>query len=118
MITKEKFFEILDYLQETNEFENNLSKVFKNSKRATDFMDAAMFTDCYMIEYILDLLEDEFNDTNHWISYWVYELNFGKLWSPGMIIDKNEKDIKLQTKKDLYNFLMENKFEILIGGTD
>lgn len=115
MITKEKFFEILDYLQEINEFENNLSKVFKNSKRATDFMDAAMFTDCYMIEYIFDLLEDEFNDADHWISYWVYELDFGKTSCPKYMLDQN---IKIQTKEDLYNFLMENKFEILIGGTD
>lgn len=118
MISKEKFFEILDYIQEIDMFENNLKKVFRNSKRATDYMDAAMFTDIYMIEYIIDLLEDEFNDTNHWISYWIYELDFGKLWSSGMIIDKDERDIKLQTKEDLYNFLIKNKFEILIGGTD
>lgn len=115
MITKEKFFEILDYFQEINEFENSLNKVFKNNKRTTDFMDPAMFTDCYAIEYILDLLEDEFNDTDHWISYWIYELDFGKIPCPKYMLDQN---IKIQTKEELYNFLIENKFEILIGGTD
>ena len=118
MITKEKFFEILDYIQETNDFENNLREVFKNSKRETDFMDAAIFTDFRMMDYVFDLLEDEFNDSDHWISYWIYELDFGKSWSPGTVIDEDKKDIKLQTKEDLYDFLMENKFEILIGGTD
>lgn len=107
MITKEKFFEILDYLQEIEKFEDNLRQVFKNSKRETDFMDAAMFTDCRMIDYLLYLLEDEFNDReNGWIGYWIYELDFGKNWYPGCIT--NEKDIKLQTKEDLYNFLIDN----------
>lgn len=115
MITKEKFFEILDYLQEVNEFENQLRVIFKNNGRTTDFMDAAMFTDYYMIEYILDLLEDEFNDINHWISYWIYELDFGKILCPKYMLNQN---IKIQTKDELYNFLLENKIEILIGGTD
>ena len=43
------------------------------------------------------------------------ELDFGKTSCPKYMLDQN---IKIQTKEDLYNFLMENKFEILIGGTD
>ena len=119
MISKNKFCEILDYLQEIEKFEDSLRQVFKNSRRTTDFMDAAMFTDCRMIDYLLFLLEDEFNDIEDgWISYWIYDLNFGKDWYFGCAIDENEKEIKLKTKEDLYNFLMENKYNILIGGTD
>ena len=64
-ISKEKFFEILDYLQENDKFENHLQQLFNSSKRDTDFMDAAMFTDCCMVDYLLYLLELEFDDVEN-----------------------------------------------------
>lgn len=115
-ISKAKFFEILDYLQENNRFEDDLRQLLYNSKRDTDFIDAAMFTDCYLIDYVIYLLQNAFND-NHtgWISYWIYELDFGRSWKPGLITDVNGKDIRLQTKEDLYRFLMPNFIGTITG---
>jgi hypothetical protein len=56
----------------------------------------------------ITLLEDYFQDKSEWIGYWIYELNYGRDYKPGMItIDGN--DFKLKTEEDLYNLLMENK---------
>lgn len=110
MISKDKFFEILNYFQENEQFEESLRQLLKNSVRSTDFMDAAMFTDCKMIDYVIYLLEDNFNDSSEgWIGYWIYELNYGKEWRPGCVTLKDGTDIKLQSKEDLYNFLIKNK---------
>lgn len=117
-ISKEKFFEILDYLQEIDKFDNDLRQLLHNSKRDTDFMDAGMFTDCQLIDYVIYLLQNEFNDNqNGWISYWIYELDFGRTWKPGMITNSIGKDVKLQTKEDLYQFIMPNLIGNLVAGT-
>ncbi len=109
VISKEKFFEILDYLQENAKFEKDLRQLFDKSKRTTDFMDAAMFTDCQLIDYIINLLELEFEDSEYgWISYWIYDLDFGRSWTPYSIIDLQGKIIRLKTKMDLYSFLIKN----------
>ena len=109
VISKEKFFEILDYLQENAKFEKDLRQLLNKSKRTTDFMDAAMFTDCQLTDYVIDLLELEFEDSDYgWISYWIYDLNFGQNWTPYSIIDSQGKTIRLKTKMDLYSFLIKN----------
>lgn len=118
MVTKEKFFEILDYIQENEKFENDLRDLLYNTEKDTDFLDGAMFTDCRMEDYILQLLENMFEDFNGWIGYWIYDLEFGAKWTPDSITDVNGKSIKLQTKEDLYNFLIHNQFEDFIGSTD
>lgn len=117
-ITKEKFFEILDYLQEINNFENDFRKLLYTSKKDSDFLDAAMFTDCRLVDYIIYLLQNEFEDVEGWIPYWIYELDFGRSWYRGMIIESEWRDIKLQTKEDLYDFLIDNLIIKYKRGTD
>jgi len=54
----------------------------------------------------LDLLKDVFDDKEDWISYWVYELDFGKEAKKDTITD-NGKNIPIKTIKDLYNLINE-----------
>ena len=42
------------------------------------------------------------------ISYYMIELDFGKKWQQGMII-QDGKDIKLQNSHDLWNLIQETK---------
>ena len=56
---------------------------------------------------VVELLEKIFNDECNWISYWVYELNFGKLYKDGCITMDN-KIVKLKTVEDLWNLLIED----------
>jgi hypothetical protein len=57
---------------------------------------------------LLYLLVNVMDDKYEWIEYWCYELNFGKDYHDGTITDSNAKNIKLETVRDLYDFLVAN----------
>lgn len=57
----------------------------------------------------LDLLKDVFDDKGDWISYWVYELDFGKKAEEDSIQSKEGKNIPIKTIKDLYILLTNEK---------
>ena len=44
-------------------------------------------------------------DKDNWISYFVFDLDFGKKWKPGMITEKDGTDIVLKSSEDLYEYL-------------
>jgi len=51
------------------------------------------------------LLKELFNDIeDEWIEYWMFDLDFGEKWRPGMVEIKGQ-DVKLQTIEDLYTIL-------------
>ena len=77
-----------------------------------------MFSDLRMEDYVLQLLEDIFEDVDGWIGYWLYDLEFGAKWAPGSIINEKGESIKLQTKEDLYKLLISKQFDDFIGCTD
>ena len=56
-----------------------------------------------MIKLLSEIFKDE---EEGWINYYIYELEFGKRWKPGYIID-NGRDIKMETPGDLYDYLIE-----------
>lgn len=59
------------------------------------------------IDEVLCLLTEIFSDTEEWIFYWVWELQFGEKWMPGAFkIDPRECPVKLHTTLDLYKLLM------------
>jgi hypothetical protein len=61
-----------------------------------------------LIDSIIDLLEKYFNDNSEWISYWMWELNFGEEYEPGMVLFP-EGEVKLESIRDLYDLLMREK---------
>jgi hypothetical protein len=62
------------------------------------------FTD-EIVDSVIDLLEAHFEDEDEWITYWMFELDFGSKWKNGTITDDKGNDIKLQTIEDLYEVL-------------
>ena len=57
----------------------------------------------HMLQHILH------DEKSWWISYWLYDLDCGKRWEPGMVEDKDGKEIKLQTLEDLWKVLTEKE---------
>lgn len=55
------------------------------------------------------LLEAVCEDKGNWISYFCYELDFGRDWEPGDVEDKDGKDIPLGTIDDLYNLVTKGE---------
>ena len=51
------------------------------------------------------LLESIMEDKGEWISYWIFELDFGRKYEDGAITEADGSIIKLETVEDLYNFL-------------
>lgn len=49
------------------------------------------------------------DDRAEMIAYFVYELDFGRKYSPGYVIDENGEDINLSTAEKLYEYLAEKK---------
>ena len=62
-------------------------------------------------EMVVDLLEFIFNDENQWISYWIFELDFGKDYEDGWVTQKDGAVIPLKTVEDLYDLLVKNMEE-------
>jgi len=57
-------------------------------------------------QLIVDILRDAFDDQKwNWISFFVYELEFGTNWNEGIIIMDNE-DIRMSNAGELYDMLV------------
>lgn len=101
MITKELFIETMNCLKEVDERSNKIAELMVNVSELTDVYH----------NIIINLLEGLFDDKGGWIGYYVYELDWGKLYHDGCIIDKEKGNIKLDTPSDLWDLLRDNQFE-------
>jgi len=100
-ITREFFTEIIEEIEKTYNYQEGLNTYFKKSG-----VDGYIYQpDC--IGAALKLLHYIFGekDIDEWISYFCFELNFGKKYKDGTVLDANGKDIPLSTIDDLYNLL-------------
>lgn len=110
MISKEKFVGIMNKLQEAQQLVDDIDKVINSTKYHSFFVDFADANTLFILhdDIVIDLLVDMFNDKNEWISWWIYETNFGK--DIEMATVTNEKENKkwlLNTPEALYDFLIE-----------
>ena len=106
LLTKTDFVKRINYLKEKDESQQKINEVF-----STEFEDCYFFPFDNMISEIVDLLEVIFTDTeNRWISYWVYDLEYGKNYEDGSVTEADGSIIKLATAEDLYNFLVKEYF--------
>ena len=107
METRENlFYEILNYLQSMKEFEDGFEELMNNTKIGIKFQRRS-FIDERLVDYLFRLLEKLFLDGEKWIRYWVYDLDFGKNWEPGTVIDNDGTDVVLQTPQQLHDFLQK-----------
>ena len=101
MINKQTFIKMIELIKEYTELSDTIRKASDGTISVNyDAYEAAL----------VNLLEIVFNDKSDWISYFLYELDFGKRYKDGMITD-NDQNVKLATPEDLYNLLVENNKE-------
>ncbi len=103
MLSKEKFVKAINELQS---IETDIEAVHKALQKLDP--DFGGFYLSRVNTLIVQLLQDAAEDKYEYVSYFIYELDYGKKWHKGCITDKNKKDIKLQTAEDLYNYIVEN----------
>lgn len=63
------------------------------------------YDNSFIVDGYINLLEYIMKDINGWISYYVYDLDFGDDYSDGCTKDVDGKNIKLKTIEDLYNII-------------
>ena len=56
---------------------------------------------------VVQLLENMFNDSDY-ISWWLYDLDYGRDYKDGCIQDSKGNIIDIFTAEKLYDFLLEN----------
>mgnify|MGYP001031021408 CR=1 FL=1 len=61
-----------------------------------------------LIDAFINLLKECVNDTNDWIDYFVWELDFGRDYTDGCV-RINGKDVPLRTAEDLWNIINVNQ---------
>jgi hypothetical protein len=97
---------------EYSEFEKVILVLQASCQRVdvlSDVTDCDLFVDITgpLFDEIINLLERIFHDEEYaWISYWVFDLNYGENYMPGTV-QIDGKDVPLKTIKDLYNLLKE-----------
>ena len=109
MITKKEFIKIINNLKEVNDFVNETNKKAKklNDAIISDFYNTMSLSISHE-NIVVKLLENMFNDKDI-ISWWLYELDYGKEFKKGYLKDENGLDIDVSTAGKLYDYLIKDK---------
>lgn len=105
IMSKESFCQVIDNYKSMWDFTDEMNDLFDKYK-----MDGNIYPPM-CTETVIDLLEFIFNDKNQWISYWIFELEFGKQYEDECIKWEDGEVIPLKTAEDLYDLLVRNMKE-------
>ena len=106
-MTKEKFLDIIKDLQYMHEYENKMYELnwSYNNKWGCD----AEVRFPTLEDTVIQLLIEIFHCTEEDIYYFIYDLDFGKKWKPGMITSKDGKDIDHSSPEKFYDWIVIEK---------
>lgn len=101
-LTKKEFSDFMNHLEENSrqneEAVNALCKVFDSN-----FINTPSDRNESLIVSILQTI---MQDDDDWISYYIYDLDFGKDYKDGMITNQDGSDCPLRNAEDLYDILV------------
>ena len=106
MISKERFVQIIKRLENYNKLQENINGLFDEciETKESDFCNAGSI--CIGHEsVVVELLENMF-DTDM-ISYWIYELDYGRNYKDGYVQDGEGNIVDLSTLEKLYDYLIK-----------
>ena len=104
----ETFESIMTEIKEVNDFQDHLMSICKDFNRNNHSGSEADFYLPDLSCTCVKLLEQIFDDKYDWISYYMWELDFGRAYKDGMITRKDGSNIRLESFRDLYDLLIEN----------
>lgn len=107
MISKKEFVEIIERLKNYNDLQDKIDDLFKDNidNRERDFINAGSI--CIGHESVVVYLLERMFDTDM-ISYFIYELDYGKKYKAGCVLDENMNEIDLSTPEKLYDYLVQD----------
>ena len=106
LVNKNEFIKIINRLKDYTKLQDKINDLFKDliDNKEQDFCNAGSI--CIGHEsVVVKLLEDMFE--TDLISWWIYELDYGKDYKPGCLTEDNiEMDVSTADK--LYDVLMKS----------
>ncbi len=111
MITKKEFIKIINHLKEVNDFVNETNDKAKklNDAIISDFFNASSLSISFEDD-LIKVLENMFE--TDLISWWLYELDYGREFELGYIIESDgTTKPDLSTPEKLYDYLIKNMEE-------
>ena len=113
-ISKEKFLSIINKLRATWDIDMEIHKLGCNNSLELETSTSALGP---ITTELLDIMLQDTDDGD--VSYFCWELDFGRDWEPGYVTEHDENgndiDIDFSTAEKLWEYLMEKYFD---GGSD
>ena len=105
-LSKDEFEDIIDRLKESSDLVSKVDNLFRDSRDNVecDFCNGASLQISHESIVVL-LLKKMMQDSCEDIDYFIYELDYGRKYEPGMIKDENDQDIDFGTTGKLYDYL-------------
>ena len=105
-ISKEEFVEVLNRLRESSDLVRKVNGLFRDSRDNVecDFCNGAALQISHESTVVF-LLRKLMKDAIDNIDYFIYELDYGRKYEPGMITDEDGRAIDLSTSEKLYDYL-------------
>jgi hypothetical protein len=106
-LSKKEFVEIINRLRDSSDLVDQVDELFSNSRENVecDFCNGASLQISHESTVVL-LLQKLLRDTGDDIGYFIYELDYGRKYEPGMITDVDGHDIDFSSAEKLYDYLM------------
>ena len=102
MLTKEEFCSHIEDIKKYVDFDD---KVY-DSSRKIGIMDGIELRTSALCNNVIDLLCKIMDDENDDISFFCWELDFGRKWEEGCMVDEDDNDIDLSSSENLYDYLI------------
>lgn len=106
MISKELFVEVIEDAKKSDDYQNWLNKQLK-----ANGVDGYLFQPT-CVDSVIKLLHAYFGDSDadDMISYFCFELDYGRKWKTGMITKRDGFDIDISTPEKLYEYLTSQSY--------
>ena len=110
MISKKLFKKVIKAIQKQNKKEHDFCDAIEKIVDGRIVPQMSVDLHEVLIKILEEIFDDEIDEYNNWLTWWMYEKDYGK--NKKMIAwDNDNKEIKLDTVDELYNFLMKNKID-------
>lgn len=105
IISKKKFCEMIQAMQEREQYICELNAVFHKYDDDNSIIGSAPVN--RMEDLIVEILEFIMEDKGHWISWYCFESDFGEFGNM-QVVTEDDQVYNLDSPEKLYDFLLEN----------
>ena len=104
-MTKEKFVEYMGELEELGNIEREITRSFKKLDDDFNFISFSKYENL-IVRLLEESMEDLPREWDSWISWWVYEAEYGRNKVLAKSPTKDGKKYPLKNSGDLYDLIM------------